>query len=124
MLTQFKHSQRRLADLLTYWYDIRDSIPAQALTYFHLFPLLQTQYLLLMTGWSIACIEYASAMLEGQKQQASDCLFGAENALNEILNIRTIAQHGAWQGWYNGDKKVNIRYLLRLTRETAEKLQD
>jgi hypothetical protein len=41
----------------------------------------------------------------------------AEAALERFLSARKDAATGKWKDWYRGDKKVNVKTLLDLTRK-------
>ena len=54
-------------------------------------------------------------------------LADAEVALERFLDVRKRAATGKWDGWYRGDKKVNVPKLLeevRIARKSSRMRQN
>ncbi len=74
------------------------------------YPILHMQ---MLTLWDIVCIDLTDKTkpLECRRQRAT---FGCE-CLETILRERVVLEEGQWKNYHRGEKKVNIRELLRLT---------
>ena len=74
------------------------------------YPILHMQ---MLTLWDIVCIDLTdkSKPLEHRRMRAT---YGCK-CLETILRERVVLEEGQWKHYHRGDKKVNIRELLRLT---------
>ena len=71
--------------------------------------LVQAQIMLGLYGW----VEQLFLAAEGRGLEAlSEAVFYLEKALLD----RTAAEHGKWENWYRGDKKMNLPDLLEKTK--------
>ena len=90
------------------------TLPETCLLYFRQFLKFETFYMLQLTRWLLACRTMLQTGSEAAKNEAL-------TALQTILDARRILEQGAWQGWHDGDKKIGIPDLMKLTEETYRK---
>ncbi|MGI6624832.1 MAG: glycosyl hydrolase 115 family protein [Limnochordia bacterium] len=60
-------------------------------------------------------------ILEGKTAKDNPHLKKAVYALEKLLLDRKKAEHGKWQNWYRGDKKMNMQAVLDQTRQLLRK---
>ncbi|MBQ8357918.1 MAG: glycosyl hydrolase 115 family protein [Clostridia bacterium] len=108
-------SAEKFEALCADWRKLRDELPENAREYFDIYYLLQAEHMLCMTRWICAYLPMHRVRSEGGdwKPMAQT----AAEPLRRILELRKIAARGKWQGWYNGDKKIGVEALIRLTTE-------
>ena len=116
---KFRESEKKFAELLNYWKTIEKEIPEHVIEYYKAFPVLQTNYMLLMTRWLLGCTDFAAKISENNTIAASGKAKDAASHLQEILVIRQLSEKGKWQGWYEGDKKINVEKLIKVTLEAG-----
>ncbi len=91
-------------------------IPTECLNYYRTFLKYQIEYMLMMTRWLLACHDIVQSQGEDRRRHAER----AASCLEHILKIRSVETQGQWQGWHNGEKKLNILETLALTRAAGE----
>jgi hypothetical protein len=57
------------------------------------------------------------AKLDEEPEERQKFLHKAVYALEKLLLDRTKAEHGKWQHWYRGDRKMNLPGVLAKTKE-------
>ena len=92
---------------------LEEKLEKDTVLYFQQFikyPILHMQMLSL---WDIVCIDLTDKSLPLEFRQAR-ATYGCE-CLERILQERVVLEQGQWKHYHRGEKKVNIRELLRLT---------
>ena len=79
--------------------------------------IVQIEIMLGLYGWGYNLCLATRARLAGDAQGWQTHVKKAVFALEKLLVDRTKAEHGKWQGWYRGDKKMNLPGVLEKTRE-------
>ncbi len=100
---------------------LKAHLPENSRAYFDQFLKYQTLHMQLLTEWCIGCMELLDDTLPKEARLAS-----GENAckkLEQILEERHVLETGIWKNWHRGDKKINIRGLLKLTAKACEELE-
>lgn len=94
------------------------TLPEHCRLYFAQFLKFETFYMMQMTRW----LFHARTMVQTEDAQGkTHAQNAAVDALCSILDARTILERGTWHGWHNGERKINIRELIKLTETTYQK---
>ena len=88
--------------------------------YFQQFLKHQTKYMYLITEWAIACGTLADPEEEREKRRNAG-KYGIR-MLEELLDERKILEVGSWENWHRGDRKLNFKKLISMTRDYMEAL--
>lgn len=91
------------------------SIPAESLDYYRTFFQYQTEYMLCMTRWVLACYR----LFEGAAKDRPHLEQMAVSHLERILEARKIEARGWWADWHAGEKKINVLQCIQMTHELA-----
>ncbi len=78
--------------------------------------IVQIEIMLGLYGWCYHICLATQALLDGDQSTRDEYLSQAIFALEKLLVDRTKAEHNHWQGWYRGDKKMNLPGVLDRTR--------
>ncbi len=97
-----------------------DKIPVGMRTYYKQFVRFPTLYMLLLTEWCIACIDMKNEELPRHERRERGN--AACRLIGRILEERKILEEGKWENWHRGDKKLDIRLLLELTKQASEEV--
>ncbi len=76
----------------------------------------QIEIMLGLYEWCRQVCLATRALLDGDAAARQAHLRQAVFALEKLLLDRAKAEHGRWQGWYRGDKKMNLPGVLEKTR--------
>ncbi len=76
----------------------------------------QIEIMLGLYGWCHQLCLAAWAGLDGEPEARLEYLREAVFKLEKLLLDRTKAEHGKWQHWYRGDRKMNLPGVLEKTR--------
>lgn len=109
-------SAKRFESLLGEMRAAEGKIPAESLDYYRTFLLYQTEYMMLSTKWCAHCFE----MNELPREQRHEVGEKALECLRAILKAREIEARGHWQGWHNGEKKLNVNLCIELTEKFCQ----
>ena len=97
-------------------------LPNEKKLYFQQFLKHQTKYMYLVTEWAIAC-----GTLVNQEEELEKRKNAGEHGirmLEELLEERKILEVGSWENWHCGDKKLNFKKLISMTRAYVETMKD
>lgn len=84
--------------------------------------LVQEEIMLGLYHWAAACGRARMAMAANDVPEAARQLRHGVFALEKLLEDRRKAEHGAFEDWYRGDRKMNLPSGLALTRTRLEEL--
>lgn len=102
VMAELVRSEAEFAALDGYWASAEPAVPAERREYFAVYIRLQTRYLLYLERWILAL--------------ARGDIPAAYTALETILTERKTAETGFWEGWYDGDGKMDVPALLEQTK--------
>lgn len=119
------HFGEVLTNSLTRWEVLYDrmqaaeqTLPENCRLYFTQFLKFETFYMMQLTCW----LFHARTMVQTKDEQGKlHAKNAAVDALRSILDARTILERDTWHGWHNGDRKINIRDLMKVTEKTYQK---
>ena len=95
--------------------DTETRVPAESLDYYRIFVKYQIEYMLCLTRWAIDVFRMCDA--EGEARLALG--ERAVSHLSRMIDARRVEAEGRWQGWHEGEKKLNFLQMIELTREAA-----
>lgn len=84
--------------------------------------LVQARTMAAIAGWCLQVCDAAMAMLARDQAAAAEALSAAAAALEAGISQRAVAATGIWEGWYRGDRKMNLPRTLQQTRQTIATL--
>ena len=73
--------------------------------------------MLCLTRWAIDVFRMCDT--EGEARLALG--ERAVSHLSRMIDARRVEAEGRWQGWHEGEKKLNFLQMIELTREAARK---
>ena len=111
-----EESAKKFADLYEEAKRIEPQLSAVCRTYFNQFFKLQISYMHHLTQWCVACMGLTNKSLSAKERQRQGEI--ACSALEAILDERKVLESGEWEHWHRGEKKLNIRELLKMTDST------
>lgn len=117
---ELKKSAERFGKLYEKACETETRLPVESRAYFGQFLKYQIRHMQLMTEWCIGCMDLVneSLTIEERKKQGAN----AVAKLETILAERKVLEHGIWQNWHRGDRKINIPLLLNMTKEKYDQL--
>ena len=110
-------SEKAFAALFDRACDAEKHVPAESLAYYRVFVKYQIEYMLCLTRWVLGVFRMCDAEGEERVRLGEE----AVSHLTRMIDARHVESEGHWQGWHNGEKKLNFLRMIDLTRAAAQK---
>jgi hypothetical protein len=108
LMQQLPAAIARWQDVLDACYDALPQVKPERRTFFVDHFVVQAEIMYGLYAWchslAQAVAEHETGNAAAARQRLSDALFH----MQKLLLDRRKAEHGAWQDWYRGDKKMNL----------------
>ncbi|TVR65451.1 MAG: hypothetical protein EA426_00010 [Spirochaetaceae bacterium] len=102
-------------------YDALPTVAASRLTYFTDHFTVQYETIVGIYRWAKSLVAAAVAQRAGKTpQEVAAAITRAASHLEKALLDRRKAEHGVFENWYRGDRKMNLPGVLARTRELAD----
>lgn len=116
LMSVMRSSEKKYSELYEELKVLEKKVTKERKEYFSCFIQFETLYMRQMLRWAINTGEIVFKSTENAELSMEK----AVSALDEILEARKVLEKGKWEGWHNGDRKVNVRHLKERTMEVYE----